>query len=76
MKFVLKSIATVLIFCVCLSWISFKSNKVLADNEKCFTYLVLGLDDAAQNADVIMLLSYIPCENRVSFVQIPRDTYL
>lgn len=37
--------------------------------------LVIGLDDAAQNMDVMCFVSYIEKENSVSFVQIPRDTY-
>ena len=39
------------------------------------TYLVIGIDDAAKNADIIMLVGCVPGENRLSFLQIPRDTY-
>ena len=39
------------------------------------TYLLLGLDDAAENTDVIALLTYHIAQNRLSLLQIPRDTY-
>ena len=35
----------------------------------------MGLDDAAENSDVIAIVSYHHREHRLSFVQIPRDTY-
>lgn len=38
--------------------------------------LVIGLDDAADNSDVIMAVRYSGENNRISVVQIPRDTYL
>ena len=38
--------------------------------------LVVGLDDAADNSDVIMAVRYSGESNRISVVQIPRDTYL
>ena len=47
--------------------------KTLGDNE--FQYLVFGLDDAANNTDVIIALTYDVSLNSVSVVQIPRDTY-
>ena len=37
--------------------------------------LLIGLDDAAQNMDVLCFVSYKQSTNEVSFVQIPRDTY-
>ncbi len=37
--------------------------------------LLIGLDDAAQNMDVLCFVSYQEFTNEVSFVQIPRDTY-
>lgn len=38
-------------------------------------YLLLGLDDAAQNADSIILVSYSEEDNLTSIIQIPRDSY-
>ncbi len=38
-------------------------------------YLVVGFDDAAENTDVIALVSYQPSSNRLTLLQIPRDTY-
>ena len=39
------------------------------------TVLCLGLDDAAANTDVILLLTLDPERQTVSVLQIPRDTY-
>lgn len=39
------------------------------------SFLLLGLDDAAENSDVIAIVSYHHAEHRLSFLQIPRDTY-
>ena len=41
-----------------------------------FTYLVLGLDDAGDNTDVMLLVRYVSSENTVTLIQIPRDTYI
>ncbi len=38
-------------------------------------YLAVGIDDAASNTDVIAVISYDPHGNRVTVLQIPRDTY-
>ncbi|MBO7293107.1 MAG: LCP family protein [Clostridia bacterium] len=38
--------------------------------------LCLGLDDAAGNTDVVMLLSLDPRDGSLTLLQIPRDTYL
>lgn len=40
------------------------------------TVLVLGLDGAACNSDVIILARYNPTVKQLTFLQIPRDTYL
>lgn len=44
-------------------------------NKRNFTFLLVGLDDAAMNTDVLCLASYDVQENRISLIQIPRDTY-
>ena len=38
-------------------------------------YLVVGFDEAAQNTDVIAVISYQASKNRLTVLQIPRDTY-
>ena len=38
-------------------------------------YLILGFDDAAANTDAIAVVSYHSETNRLSILQIPRDTY-
>ena len=40
------------------------------------TVLCLGLDDAAGNTDVMLLLSWEPQGGTLTLLQIPRDTYL
>lgn len=40
-----------------------------------YTFLICGIDDAAENTDAIVLFSYDTVNNNASFVQIPRDTY-
>lgn len=39
------------------------------------TYLVCGFDDSSQNTDSIILLNYSYLYDRISLLQIPRDTY-
>ncbi len=39
------------------------------------TYLLCGLDDAAENTDSILLMNYSFALNSAHFIQIPRDTY-
>lgn len=38
-------------------------------------FLCAGLDEAAENTDVLFLLSLDPSAERISVMQIPRDTY-
>ncbi|MBQ7333037.1 MAG: LCP family protein [Clostridia bacterium] len=40
-----------------------------------FTCLVAGYDEAAENTDVLFIVSYSRDKNEISFVQIPRDTF-
>ena len=46
-----------------------------ADTEDAVTVLFAGLDEAAENTDVLFLLSIDPEEERIAIMQIPRDTY-
>ena len=46
------------------------TNSELSEN-----YLVIGLDDAAENADTIMLLNLDYANAIITLLQIPRDTY-
>ncbi len=41
-----------------------------------FNFLVAGKDDAAQNTDVLLLVSFDTKNGTAAAVQIPRDTYL
>ena len=41
-----------------------------------FLYLVAGLDDAAENTDVIFTVGYDSDKHTMTVAQIPRDTYL
>lgn len=40
-----------------------------------FLYLIMGLDDAADNTDAILMVSYDSADNTAAVVQMPRDTY-
>ena len=40
-----------------------------------FTCLVAGYDKAAENTDVLFVLSYEKRKNEISFIQIPRDSF-
>lgn len=40
-----------------------------------FLYLIAGLDDAAENTDALLLVSYNSDDNTATVVQLPRDTY-
>lgn len=40
-----------------------------------YTFLVCGIDNAAENTDAIIVFNYNVNSNIASFVQIPRDTY-
>lgn len=52
------------------------SDPAVADaGDSRITLLCLGLDDAAGNTDVVMLLSVEPKSGALSLLQIPRDTY-
>lgn len=48
-------------------------SKTASKTEYC--YLIAGLDDAAQNTDVLVILYYDSESNESSVLQIPRDTY-
>lgn len=39
-------------------------------------YLLVGLDEAAENTDVLMLVDSDPMRSSIRVLQIPRDTYL
>jgi len=41
-----------------------------------YNYLIVGLDDAAENSDSISVVSFSPGLSRLSIVQIPRDTFV
>lgn len=40
-----------------------------------YSYLLLGIDDAGNNTDVLGIASYNAADNAISVFQIPRDTY-
>ena len=46
-----------------------------ASDANSYTYLIFGMDDAAENTDAILLVSYNSNSERLSILQIPRDTY-
>lgn len=53
-----------------------KAVDVISDVSKnSYTYLILGLDDASSNTDVIILFNYDGEKNSYSVLGIPRDTF-
>ena len=46
------------------------------ENKNHFLYLIAGLDDAAENTDVIFTVGYDADNHVMTVAQIPRDTYL
>ena len=40
-----------------------------------FSCLVAGYDEAAENTDVLFVISYERSKNEISFIQIPRDSF-
>lgn len=50
------------------------SDELLGTGER-VTVLCMGLDDAAENTDVMLLLTLDPIAKTVSLLQLPRDTY-
>ena len=53
-----------------------RSAGVVAAEQENKNYLLAGLDDAGDNTDMLMLLSVNTQTGALSFMQIPRDTYL
>lgn len=43
--------------------------------DEIYSYLMIGLDDAAGNTDVLAIVSYNALDNAISVIQLPRDTY-
>ena len=43
--------------------------------DEAMNFLVVGVDDAAENTDVISVLRLDAAQGKVAFIQIPRDTY-
>lgn len=77
----MKSIFKTLVITLLVGSVSLPTVKKVADiaeevtkNE--YVYLIVGLDDAAQNTDVLALISYNTRGNLASVIQIPRDTYI
>ncbi len=54
--------------------LSSASAKADPKNDGAYNYLIVGLDEAAENADSIIVASFSPEDSRLSVMQIPRDT--
>lgn len=77
----MKSIFKSLVITLLVGSVSLPTVKKVADiTEEAakteYAYLIAGLDDAAQNTDVLALVSYNSYDNSASVIQIPRDTYI
>ena len=51
-----------------------KTLDAVADEGEIRTYLIAGMDDAADNTDVLVLVSYNTASNTATVAHIPRDT--
>ena len=73
-----KILCLLLVFLLCNFGFSVSAAGVAGDcsSEGDFTYLILGLDDAGENTDVMILVKYIAGCNTATVIQIPRDTYI
>ena len=74
MKFAIKIFAVILIVAVTLALIMLGSSAFAASSGH-FTCLVAGLDDAAENTDVLSVVDFDFSLDAVKVYQIPRDTY-
>lgn len=51
-------------------------SSVAVNKDEMFNFLLIGKDAAADNTDVMMLISYNVKEKDIAVMQIPRDTYV
>lgn len=65
-------ILSAFVFLPILTW-----NKGSAEGawQKNMNYLVAGMDDAAENTDVLSIVNLNSSDGRLTYIQIPRDTY-
>ncbi|MBQ9070325.1 MAG: LCP family protein [Clostridia bacterium] len=76
----MKKISLFICFCILFSAILTScapatNNAVQGYDSKRYVYLVMGIDDAAKNTDVLFTMSYDSAAGAVRVAQIPRDTY-
>ena len=69
-----KIILLLLIITLASSTACRKTLDTAADNGEIRTYLIAGMDDAADNTDVLVLVSYNTAANTATVAHIPRDT--
>ena len=76
MRFIVKLFALLVAAITISSLIRGFSRSVMANAvDSDASYLVVGLDNAAENADVVLIVTVRESEGIFSFIQIPRDTY-
>ncbi|MBO5789041.1 MAG: LCP family protein [Clostridia bacterium] len=63
------------VLCVAMTSILCLLGCAKVGEEKSFTYLISGVDQAASNTDVLGILRYSHTQNTITCLQIPRDTY-
>ena len=73
----MKRFFALILAAICIFSISCRRDEQAVDNspKAVYTYLVAGLDNAADNTDVLFLISCDLDENRATVIQIPRDTF-
>ncbi|MBO7304740.1 MAG: LCP family protein [Clostridia bacterium] len=75
MKSVLQKITTLLLSCALVVPVASSAITLKRASKTKFTYLLAGVDDAASNTDVLMLVTFDSARSAGSVIQIPRDTY-
>ena len=77
MKSIFKIIASLLLFSALAFPVALTAENIAASTQKGrLLYLVAGLDDAAENTDALLIVSFNTRDNTAAIVQLPRDTYV
>ncbi len=77
-----KIFLTIITTILCTSFVGTGAVKCASSNlrslkeKNSYTFLVCGIDNAAENTDAVIIFNYNVKNNVASFLQIPRDTYI
>lgn len=71
----IKLSAFIISACMFLPSLAFGNGSLATSALYSTNYLVCGMDDVAENTDVLSLININTVENKLTYIQIPRDTY-